>query len=133
MIRLVAVIVVMTIMLTDGFVSSSRSIGKSDVSASKFDEGEVGGDILSQSMFNLAEGLSQLVRKEREVGIGMENGRSRVPDELSTKIAAEMIRAEHEAAFWTTGDMDYNLWEDGATFTDPFSSFEGMGHDKNII
>eukprot|EP00746_Dinoflagellata_sp_MGD_P007746 gnl/MRDRNA2_/MRDRNA2_115399_c0_seq1.p1 gnl/MRDRNA2_/MRDRNA2_115399_c0~~gnl/MRDRNA2_/MRDRNA2_115399_c0_seq1.p1 ORF type:complete len:303 (-),score=58.53 gnl/MRDRNA2_/MRDRNA2_115399_c0_seq1:40-948(-) len=84
-------------------------------------EGSTDGNLVSRSLFALTEMFAQLGNRPKPE---QTTPRSDI-EALSVDDAAQLVKDEHEAAFWTTGSMNFDLWETGCIFADPFSSFGG--------
>jgi hypothetical protein len=91
---------------------------------------EVGGNGLSRALFSLTEVYAKLISPKQGTA-GSVIPKNRQKEKALIRVAND-IRAEYEALFWVTGDMDISLWADDCTFSDPFSSFGGSGSTRRF-
>lgn len=102
--------------------SSSRSSQLFNKKTSN-DDGNLGGNILSRTLFAATEVFGQITKGSSSI----KNKSNRSNRRMTVEEVGEAIKKEYEQIFWATGNMDMTLWASNATFADPFSSFGGDG------
>ena len=111
---------------------SATCSGYRDMLSLYMNRNELGGNIVTKSLFALTEAFGSIGRLL--ISTDTDNAVIDVisDDKMIAKIVnfdeiAQNILDEYKAIFWATGNMDTSLWTENCTFADPFSSFGGKG------
>lgn len=111
---------------------SAMCSGCRDLLSLHMKQNELGGNIVTKSLFALTEAFGSigrlLISPDTDAAvIDVILGDKMMMTTAQFDEIAQNILDEYKAIFWATGNMDTSLWTDNCTFADPFSSFGGKG------
>lgn len=117
--------------LSPNTISATRS-GYRDLLSLHMNRNELGGNIVTKSLFALTEAFGSIGRllistDKDAAAIDVIPEDKMIVTTAQFDEIAQNILDEYKAIFWATGNMDTSLWTDNCTFADPFSSFGGKG------